>query len=83
MFHMGFVHAVLLDFATGRDGSSWDRERRLADALIEASTRFDGAFEPVADDPRPPASDAPPPPGGGGAIATVWAAMLGRALPAR
>ena len=40
MFHIGFVHAVLLDFVEGREGSSWDRERRLADSLIETSSRF-------------------------------------------
>lgn len=81
MFHMGFVHAVLIDAAEGRDGSSWDRERRLADSLIETSSRFDGLYEPEAAEQLAPPAQEPPRRGGGMLAALVG--TLGRALPAR
>lgn len=79
LFHMGFVHATLIDHAEGRDGSSWDRERRLADQLIETTLRFDDLHEPASGDGAEP--PAPEPPGGG--IGGLFAGMFGRALPAR
>ena len=43
-FGMGFVHAMLIDISDGSDrGSTWDRERRLADSLVETTTRLDGS----------------------------------------
>jgi hypothetical protein len=83
-FGMGFVQAMLIDFADGSDrGSTWDRERRLADSLVDTTTRFDGSHEPAADEgdapPPPPAA----PPGGLGAAMSSALAMLNRALPAR
>lgn len=80
LFHMGFLHAVLIDGADGRDGSSWDRERRLADRLVETTSRFDDLHEPVPADEMEPV--APEPPRGGGLIAG-FVEMFGRALPAR
>lgn len=81
MFHMGFVHAVLIDLAEGRDGSSWDRERRLADRLIETSSQFDGSFEPAeADEVSTPPTE--PPRRGSGLLAGIGG-MLGRAAAAR
>jgi len=83
-FGMGFVHAMLIDLADGSDrGSTWDRERRLADSLVETTTRLDGLYEPAAagtDHPPPP-----PEPPRGGLSATVTEALrsLNRALPAR
>lgn len=82
-FGMGFVHAMLIDLADGSDrGSTWDRERRLADSLVETTTRFDDRFEPPADDDQ----SAPPPeapPGGLGAAMTSVLALLHRVTPAR
>lgn len=82
-FGMGFVHAMLIDLADGSDrGSTWDRERRLADSLVETTTRFDDRFEPPADDDQ----SAPPPeapPGGLGAAMTSVLALLHRTTPAR
>jgi hypothetical protein len=63
MFHRAFVHAMLIDYAEGRDGSSWDRKRQLSDSLIETSSRFDGLFEPAVEGAAPQASE--PPRGGG------------------
>lgn len=83
MFHMGFVHAVLLDFAAGRDGPSWDRERRLADRLIETSTRFDGLYEPAPAESEKGRSPAEPPRGGLRAIATGFRQTLGRVVAVR
>ena len=82
-FGMGFVHAMLIDLADGSDrGSTWDRERRLADSLVETTTGFDDRFEPPADDDQ----SAPPPeapPGGPGAAMTSVLALLHRTTPAR
>jgi hypothetical protein len=83
MFHMGFVHAVLLDFAEGRDGSSWDRERRLADRLIETSTRFDWLYEPAITDPEEAPPPRNPPPGGMHAIVAGVRQTLGRVVTVR
>lgn len=83
MFQMGFVHAVLLDFAEGRDRSSWDRERRLADRLIETSTRFDGLYEPAAAEPEEGRPPEEPPRGGLSAIATGFRQTLGRVVALR
>lgn len=82
MFHMGFVHAVLVDLAEGRDGSSWDRERRLADSLIETSSQFDGLFEPADEETSEPAPPEPPRGGSGGLFAGLGQ-LLGRVAPAR
>jgi hypothetical protein len=82
MLHMGFVHAVLVDLAERRDGPSWDRERRLADGLIETSSRFDGAFEP-ADEDAVVAPKEPPRRGGSGGLLAGFGDMLGRMVPAR
>jgi len=82
MFHMGFVHAVLVDLAEGRDGSSWDRERRLADSLIETSSRFDGVFEPAEADTAT-APEEPPRGGDSGGLLARLGEMLGRVAPAR
>lgn len=83
-FGMGFVHAMLIDIADGSDrGSSWDRERRLTDTLVETTLRFDDQYEPPTDDtqepPRPPAS----PRGGLGTLISDAISILTRALPAR
>ncbi|MDP3315747.1 MAG: hypothetical protein Q8M47_06730 [Devosia sp.] len=83
-FGMGFVHAMLIDITDGSDrGSTWDRERRLADSLIDTTTRLDDSFEPPADDTEPPPPPPPTPPGGLGAAMSNALAMLNRALPAR
>lgn len=81
-FGMGFVHAMLIDIADGRDrGSTWDRERHLADALIETTMRFDDLHEPPAGE-----SELPPPPepprGGLGAMMTRALTLLNRPRPA-
>lgn len=82
-FGMGFVHAMLIDLADGSDrGSTWDRERRLADSLVETTTRLDDRFEPPADDDHlAPPPEAPP--GGLGAAMTSVLALLHRSTPAR
>jgi hypothetical protein len=82
-FGMGFVHAMLIDFAEGIDrGSTWDRERRLTDSLIETTMRFDDLHEP-----SPSEAVSPPPPepprGGIGARPGNALALLTRAVPAR
>jgi hypothetical protein len=81
---MGFVHAMLLDIADSRDsGSTWDRERRLTDSLVETTTRFDDLYEPPPSDP----GDSPPPPepprGGFGTVIREALGVFNRALPAR
>lgn len=83
-FGMGFVHAMLIDMSDGNDRrSTWDRERRLADRLVETTTSFDGSYEPPADDTETPPPPAAPPPGGLGAAMSSALALLNRALPAR
>ena len=83
-FGMGFVHAMLIDIADGSDrGSTWDRERRLTDTLVETTVRFDDQYEPPADNSdEPPPPPAPPRSGLGALIADAMSA-LNRALPAR
>ena len=82
-FGMGFVHAMLIDLADGRDrGSTWDRERRLADSLVETTMRFDGLYEPPAEETEPPPPPEPPR-GGLGAMLSDFATNLRRTLPAR
>lgn len=79
-FGMGFVHAMLIDMSDGRDrGSTWDRERRLTDALLETTLRFDDLHEPPADTAEPTPPDEPPTTG----LGTLIANALTRALPAR
>lgn len=82
-FGMGFVHAMLVDFADGSDqGSTWDRERRLTDSLVETTMRFDDLYEPpVADAELPP--PAGPPRGGLGTIIRDALSILKPALPTR
>ncbi len=83
-FGMGFVHAMLIDISDGSDrGSTWDRERRLADSLVETTTRLDGSFEPPADETAPPPPPVTPPPGGLGAAMSSALALLHRASPTR
>jgi len=82
-FGMGFVHAMLLDMAGNRDsGSTWDRERRLTESLVETTTRFDGLYEPPASEPAPAATPEPPR-GGPGALLRDFATSFRRGLPAR
>jgi len=82
-FGMGFVHAMLIDIADGSDrGSTWDRERRLTDTLIETTMRFDDLHEPPAEETTPP-PPLEPPRGSLGAILSDLATGLRRALPAR
>jgi len=79
-FGMGFVHAMLLDFADGRDrGSTWDRERRLTDSLVETTLRFDGLEPPAPDHTEPPPPPEPPSSG----LGTLVMGAFARALPAR
>lgn len=84
-FGMGFVHAMLIDLADGSNhASTWDRERRLADSLVETAALFDDRFEPPTEDDQP--SPPPPPeapPGGLGAAMTSVVALLNRTMPAR
>lgn len=83
-FGIGFVHAMLIDMSDGSDrGSTWDRERRLADSLVETATRFDGSYEPPADDAEVPPPPPATPAGGLGAAISSALDLLNRALPAR
>lgn len=82
LFHMGFVHAVLIDRAEGRDGSSWDRERRLADSLVDTTSRFDDLWEPAPIDEAEPATPEPPEGRNGGLLAGL-ADVFRRPQPAR
>jgi hypothetical protein len=81
---MGFVHAMLLDMTENRDnGSTWDRERRLTESLVETTMRFDNLHEPPpldSNDPPPP----PEPPSGGISILMAEAFdAIQRIIPAR
>lgn len=52
MMHMGFVHAALVDVAAdgqGKSGSSWDRELRYAQSVVETMSVFDGRWEGQAE----------------------------------
>ena len=83
-FGMGFVHAMLIDMADGRDrGSTWDRERRLTDTLVETTLRFDDQYEPPTDDSTPSPPPQAPPRGGLGTMLTDAVTLLSRTLPAR
>jgi hypothetical protein len=83
-FGMGFVHAMLIDIADGSDrGSTWDRERRLTDTLVETTLRFDDRYEPSATDHDDPPSPPSSPPGGIRTRFTDALTLLQRALPAR
>lgn len=83
-FGMGFVHAMLIDIADGSDrGSTWDRERRLTDTLVETTLRFDDQYEPASDDINQPPPPPAPPRGGLGALISEAMSVLNRALPAR
>jgi len=74
---------MLVDFADRSDrGSTWDRERRLTDSLVETTMRFDDLYEPpVAEAELPPPPEHPR--GGLGTMIRDFLAALNPALPTR